>query len=125
MLTMPGGLLDRDKEPKWYKKAPVMADWGQCQMVLQIFFDLSSTRQYGAMGVIYSIPWNQVMYYAEKLGLDHESAVWLWCLIRDIDAVYVREQNGKQQQSKRPPPDAPREPLGGRRRSKPEPEPEQ
>ena len=127
MLTGPGGLLDRGKEPKWYREAPAMADWQQCQFYLNAFLELNTCREYGAMGGIYSIPWHHVMYYADRLGLNRESARHFWAMIRDIDHHYVKDHNRRHAPKKKPPPAQPtRGRLRRRTREKtPEPDPGQ
>lgn len=83
-----------------------MSDWYQAHFYLTAFLELNTTRQYGAMGGISSIPWDKVMYYADRLGLDDESARHFWLIIRDVDFLYVKEFNKKHE---------PKKPTGGTR----------
>lgn len=71
-----------------------MADWLEAQFLLNVFMDLNTTRPPGMMGLLL-IPWTAVMWYADRLGLDHEAAQNLWLLIRDVDQRYVQEANKK------------------------------
>lgn len=93
-----------------------MSDWLTAQFFLSVFMDLNTTRPMGAMGGICYIPWDKVMYYADRLGLDPESAHHLWLTIRDVDIKYVKETN-KKLEPKKPPPGANRNSLPRRTRN--------
>lgn len=99
-------MLDRGKVPPWYKKRPMIVDWTLAQLVLRVFFDLTTTRTYGAMGGIFSIPWDKVMYYAEVHDLAPDAAQWLWEIVRDLDALYVHGYNDEAARKKPTRPDA-------------------
>lgn len=88
-----------------------MGDWLEAHFYLSAFLRLSTTRQFGAMGGIYSIPWDKVMYYADRLGLDPEAAHNLWLVIQAVDAKYVKDVNKKHEPPKKGPSGSARNPL--------------
>lgn len=88
-----------------------MSDWFQAQLFLEAFFVLSTTRSYGAMGGILPISWREVMYYADRIGLDGASADHLWEIIRGLDMKHVRDVNQEVAAKNRPPPTGNRDNL--------------
>lgn len=89
-----------------------MGDWVEAHFFLTAFMDLSTTRQYGAMGGMYSISWRNVIHYAKKqLGLNRESRQHFWRIIRDVDNRYVKMMNEKAAPPKKGPTPNERRPL--------------
>lgn len=57
--------------------------------VLTAFYNLSSCRQFGE-GVPGPIPWDKVVQYASRAGLDEENTETLVFIMREMDAAYLK-----------------------------------
>lgn len=63
---------------------------------MRAFWELSSTRQFG--GVVGPIPWDKIIEYGERKGLDPAMMEVFLDVIRSLDEAYLgwqREKQGK------------------------------
>jgi len=80
--------------PDWWDKKPpeVRGD----DLYLMAFWELSSCRSFG-MGVG-PIPWNHIVAYGERKGLDARMLELFLYVIRALDEVYLKDLNESQRQ---------------------------
>ena len=82
--------------PDWWEQRPpeVRGD----QFYLAAFWELSSCRDFGQF--IGPIPWDKIVLYGERKGLDSDMITVLEVVIRELDEVYLsdlREQRRAEQ----------------------------
>lgn len=63
---------------------------------MRAFWELSSTRQFG--GVVGPIPWDMIVAYGERKGLDDAMMGVFEDVIRSLDESYLKWQRQKQGQ---------------------------
>jgi hypothetical protein len=80
--------------PDWWTKKPpeVRGD----DLYLSAFWELSSCRNFG-MG-IGPIPWNFIVMYGERKGLDAGMLDVFVYVLRALDEVYLKDLHERQQQ---------------------------
>lgn len=84
------------KLPDWWGKRPpaVRGD----DFYIQAFWELSSCRDFGQF--VGPIPWDKIVMYGERKGLDSAMIDVLEVVVRELDEVYLRdlrEQRRKEQ----------------------------
>lgn len=75
--------------PDWWDKQPRMVRGDE--LYLEAFWELSSCRNFG-MG-IGPIPWNFIVMYGERKGLDPGMLNVFVYVIRALDEVYLKDLN--------------------------------
>lgn len=78
--------------PQWVEEAPELAPGDE--FYLTAFWDLSTCRDLG-WGVG-PIPWRDIILYADRAGLEEDTATAFVAIIRHMDTAYLRWQEQEQ-----------------------------
>jgi len=63
---------------------------------MRAFWELSSCRSFGG-GAIGPIPWNRIIEYGERKGLDNSLIEVMEVVMREMDEAYIRDQLDEQE----------------------------
>lgn len=92
---VPQLLEKRQPLPSWVQDEPPLVRGDE--LYLRGFWELSSCRQFGGQ-VVGPIPWDKIMGYGERKGLDPEMLGVFCDVVRELDEAYLSWQVQEQKQ---------------------------
>jgi hypothetical protein len=83
------------KLPDWWDKRP--PEQRGDDFFIRAFWELSSCRDFGQF--LGPIPWDKIILYGERKGLDEAMIGVLEVVIRELDEVYLRDLREQRRQA--------------------------
>lgn len=89
-FSIEAGLEKGREPPEWFYDEPVLLSTDA--FLVQAFFELSTCRSY-SQGAFGPIPWDAIVGFSDRFGMDRDASDYFLKLIRYLDRFWMKWQS--------------------------------